>query len=111
MNAANQLNGGVDMPTCMDCGANREEEEHHCKGPFQLHPLVLRSVFAFEFCFCRFTSGFSVQSLHSTKAGAYRAMMKHKHNHWYDERNFRIVDASEIGWAELWQIKKYELTD
>lgn len=72
-----------------------------------VHRVVRRSVFAFEFCFCRFESGFSIESLHWTKAGAYRAMMEHKRQHWYDARQMRYCDAAEIGWMELWRVKEY----
>lgn len=71
-----------------------------------------RSVFAFEFCFCRFeASGFSIESLHWTKSGAYRAMMKHKCQHWYEARESRYFDAAEIGWMEMWRIKEYTVQD
>lgn len=69
------------------------------------------AVFAFEFCYCRFESRFSIESLHSTKAGAYRAMMKHKRQHWYEMRENRHCDASEIGWMEMWRIKEYKVED
>jgi hypothetical protein len=76
-----------------------------------VHRVVRRSVFAFEFCFCRFESGFSIESLHSTKAGAYRAMMDHKRQHWHDERDQRWCDAAEIGWMEMWRVKEYTVAD
>ena len=63
------------------------------------------NVFAFEYCYCRFESGFSVISLHGTKAAAYRAMMKHKNSHWYTERA-EGRDATEIGWMSLWRIRE-----
>lgn len=80
-------------------------------SPALVESFVRRSVFAFEFCFCRFESGFSIESLHSTKAGAYRAMMDHKRRHWYDEREQRWCDAAEIGWMEMWRVKEYTVAD
>jgi hypothetical protein len=68
-------------------------------------------VFAFEFCHCTFESGHAIESLHKTKAGAYKAMMQHKHQYWYDERESRFVDASEIGWMSRWRIKEYVLCE
>lgn len=64
-------------------------------------------IFAFEYCWCRFESGFSVMTLHTTKLGAYRAMMKHKNECWYTEREDRYSNVEEIGWRELWRIKEY----
>lgn len=36
----------------------------------------MTEVYAFEWCYCIYESGFCVESLHLTKAGAYRAMRK-----------------------------------
>ena len=33
-------------------------------------------IYAVEWCFCSYESGFDVESLHLTKAGAYKAMRK-----------------------------------
>lgn len=68
---------------------------------------MVTSVFAFEFCYCRFESGFSIESLHFTKAGAYRAMMRHKWEHWYSEREMRYCDARDIGLMEMWRVREY----
>jgi hypothetical protein len=37
----------------------------------------MSEVHAAEYCSCIYESGFSILSLHSTKAGAYKAMRKH----------------------------------
>lgn len=36
----------------------------------------MEQIYAFEWCSCIYESGFSVESLHKTKAGAYKAMRK-----------------------------------
>ena len=36
----------------------------------------MEQVYAFEWCSCIYESGFSVESLHKTKVGAYKAMRK-----------------------------------
>lgn len=41
-------------------------------------------VYAFEWCSCVYESGFSIESLHTTKAGAYRAMRKALQERWED---------------------------
>jgi hypothetical protein len=69
---------------------------------------IMGSVFAFEHCYNRFESQFAVQSMHSSKAGAYRAMMQHKRDSWYEERRLRL-DPVEIGWLEMWRIKEYKV--
>jgi hypothetical protein len=86
-------------------------EENKPPTAAPLHGMVRRSVFAFEFCFCRFESGFSIESVHLTKAGAYRAMMEHKRRHWYDARESRYCDAAEIGWMEMWRVREYTVAD
>jgi len=38
-------------------------------------------------------------------------MMRHKREHWHDQRQKRIVNASEIGWMEMWRIQEYTVED
>lgn len=46
-------------------------------------------------------------TMHTTKLGAYRAMMKHKNDSWYAEREAGYSNVEEIGWHESWRIKEY----
>ena len=68
------------------------------------------SVFAFEFCFCVFESDYGVQSIHKTKAGAYRAMMEHKNNLWMSDRELG-TPPEEILLFKRWRIKDYSLEE
>lgn len=69
-------------------------------------------VYAFEYTHCIFDSAFWTVSVHRTKAGAYKAMMKHKNDCWYADRKMAFRDAesvAQIGWMERWQIREWEV--
>lgn len=67
-------------------------------------------IFAFEYCHCIYDSGFIIKSLHKTKRGAYKSMIRHKNESFYAERDLGI-DPSEIGSMELWRVKEYIVLD
>ena len=43
-------------------------------------------VYAFEWCPCQYDSSFGVQSLHDTKRGAFKAMVRFVNAAWHSER-------------------------
>ena len=45
----------------------------------------MTEVYAFEWCSCIYESGYTVESLHKTKAGAYKAMRKALLERWEEE--------------------------
>ncbi len=65
---------------------------------------------AFEFAWCVYDSGYDVKSLHKTKRGAYKAMMKHKWEHWYADRDLGVT-LEETGFMERWRIREYLVGD
>lgn len=88
---------------------SRLMEQTSCNSSFRT--TEPQTVYAFEFNSWVFDSGFLLVSLHTTKAGAYRAMMEHKRRLWYYERDRRWGDASEIGLWQAWRIKEYRVQD
>ncbi len=66
-------------------------------------------VYAFEYTHCVYESSFTTMSMHATKRGAYKAMMKHKNDMWYAARETTWQDIAEIGWMERWQIREWEV--
>lgn len=75
-------------------------------------------VYAFEYCYCRYEAGFCVESLHKTKAGAYKAMREHKVAQWQQERDLYLRfgfsgDNRRLDycWNELWRIQPYTLEE
>ena len=69
-----------------------------------------KTIFAFKFSICRFEYGPTIQSLHSTKRGAYKAMVRHKNEYFYSDRELG-TDPEDIGKMELWEISEYPLLD
>jgi hypothetical protein len=70
----------------------------------------MTTVFAYEYCSCVYESGYSIVSLHQTKAGAYKAMRKHKLRIWEHETELGSR-PEEIFFLEMFRIKKYEVLE
>lgn len=74
----------------------------------------MQYVYAFEWCSCVYESGFSIESLHSTKVGAYKAMRKALQERWIDEFNllcrgpYRIDNCKPLE-SRLWRVRKIEV--
>lgn len=68
-------------------------------------------VYAFEWCDCVYESGFSIESLHQTKAGAYRAMRKALVERWIESRGGRGVVAplDEPLYSSAWRVREIEI--
>ena len=69
-------------------------------------------VYAFEWCDCVFESGYSIQSLHATKAGAYKAMKRTLFERWNESRwgcsgRFKPNDTPLI--YESWRVRTIEV--
>lgn len=62
-------------------------------------------IFAFEF---RQHDTFGLVSIHTTKAAALRAMMRHK-NEWFETERRWLADPAEIGRYESWRIRPVEV--
>lgn len=71
---------------------------------------MISKVFAFEYNCCIYDAGWHTQSIHKTKAGAFKAMIKHRNECFMVDRELGI-DPAEIGIMERWWIKEYELLD
>jgi hypothetical protein len=71
---------------------------------------MISKVFIFEYKPFIYDSGFCVESIHRTKAGAFKAMTKHKNTCFMMDRELGI-DPVEIGCMERWSIRECELLD
>lgn len=67
-------------------------------------------VFVFEYTSCIYDMGWHAESIHKTKAGAFKAMTKHRNESFMTDRELGL-DPSEIGIMERWAIREYELLD
>ena len=52
-----------------------------------------------------------IVSFNATKAGAFRAMMRHKNAAWQEEREKHWLDPADYLAYERWWIMEYELND
>ena len=71
-------------------------------------------VYAFEWCFCIYESGFSIESLHLTKAGAYKAMRKVLLERWNEDRwgvSGRFAPNDEPLRDQRWRIREIEVNE
>jgi len=55
------------------------------------------TIYAFEYCSCVFESAFGIESLHTTKRGAWKAMNKWLNNRFIKEYDFRIKYGKNLG--------------
>jgi hypothetical protein len=65
-------------------------------------------VYIFEYSHCIYDSGWHVESIHKTKHGAFKAMVKHRNECFNTDRELGI-DPAEIGNMERWAIREFEL--
>jgi len=74
--------------------------------------LLCTEVFAFEWCGCVYESGYSVESLHSTKVGAFKAMTKAANERWQEERDRNLM-YGKCGTSPLahesWRVRLIEV--
>lgn len=71
-------------------------------------------VYVFEWCFCIYESGFSIESLHLTKAGAYKAMRKVLLERWNEDRwgvSGRFAPNDEPLRSQRWRIREIEVKE
>jgi hypothetical protein len=70
------------------------------------------TVYAFEFAWCKYESGYATVSLHSTMKGAFRAM-KTDQNRQYIDSLIHHKYGERINPLEhsLWRVKKYEVIE
>lgn len=74
-------------------------------------PASASSVFAFEWCSCVYESGFSIISLHATKQGALRAMVREANLRWQagrdnDLRFGRLSSRMDPLCHEAWRVRE-----
>lgn len=58
----NPLSASIELKNWLDQASAQHQDAH--------------AVWAFEWCYCVYESGWDVESLHATKSGAYHAMRK-----------------------------------
>lgn len=51
----------------------------------------MNDVFAFEWTSCIFESAFGIVSLHTTKRGAFKAMVAEANKRWQEDRNSQLM--------------------
>lgn len=70
-------------------------------------------VYAFEWCYCIYESGFGVESLHKTKAGAYKAMRKTLVERWNEDRwrHATFSPNDEPLFSQSWRIREIEVKE
>lgn len=73
-------------------------------------------VWAFMYNWDIYDSAAEVISLHRTKKGARKAMLKHKKERLkefndYNARNPNFADNKKFGWHEWWGVKEFEIQD
>ena len=71
-------------------------------------------VYAFERCVCIYESGFSIESLHLTKAGAYKAMRKVLLERWNEDRwgvSGRFAPNDDPLRSQRWRIREIEVNE
>lgn len=67
-------------------------------------------VYAFEWCDCVYESAFGVQSLHATKAGAYRAMRANVLAYAASEREMQLSGYPNYrGIGAAWRVRSIEV--
>lgn len=73
-------------------------------------------VYAFEWCDCVFESAFGVESLHATKAGAWRALRERVWQEATEAREGRITygrlgmgRGEKWNWAKAWRVRRIEV--
>lgn len=75
---------------------------------------MLAEVFAFEWCDCLWESGFSVVSLHATKADAFRAMTTEANREAQKMRDDLLRYGNERGRklmdSQAWRVRRYPIT-
>jgi hypothetical protein len=59
----------------------------------------------FDRVYDSYYSAFTIMSAHQTKRGAYKALLKHKHDRWYDDRN-RGRDPEFALECGVWKIRE-----
>lgn len=70
------------------------------------------NVYAFEWCSCIYESGYTIESLHATKAGAYRAMKQTLFDRWYESRwgiSGRFKPNKTPLCHEAWRVRTIEV--
>ena len=73
-------------------------------------------VYAFEWCPCIFESAFAIETLHTTKRGAFRAMTEAANSRWHEQRTRMLrggyskprFDALAY---EAWRIRPIEVSN
>jgi len=74
----------------------------------------MQYVYAFEWCSSVYESGFSIESLHSTKVGAYKAMRKTLQERWNQDyemcrpRMWRRHGRIPLDY-QRWRVRKIEV--
>ncbi len=73
-------------------------------------------IYEFLYCSCIYESSYATMSLHRTKAGAYKAMKKHKidtYMEWYDKRALYGKEYTRFPYdfSQGWAIGEQELCE
>lgn len=71
-------------------------------------------IYAVEWCFCIYESGFSIESLHLTKSGAYKAMRKTLVERWNEDRwgfSGTVASNDEPLRNQRWRIREIEVKE
>ncbi len=66
-------------------------------------------VYAFEYSPYAWEMGCAIVSLHDSKLGAYRAMMKHKCEQWEFARELRFQYDDSFGIGQHWKVRELEV--
>lgn len=72
-------------------------------------------VYLFQYNYCVYESGYVTMSIHRTKAGAYKAMRKHRVDEFYEWYNSRIMYGKysqfPYDFGKAWKISEETLID